>query len=599
MAADPRPADHSGGGPSGQAGEAAPACTLEGITQDCAAFDPEKVGRKITLPDGTFIPNFAYKPWKHDKREDGKEDDFVRRDREQSEAEEKSLQVREKLSELLNGLGKAKVSLRFALAVTDSGGSPGQLEDIWMRWVKTPPDPEDDGAYLRLPFPPEDAKAVPKYVTFKEVRDWLDKNLGAEQDNVRKALKASEDAGKKARDKESTDQDRKDRELLPERVTRVNALFEIAKEKVSKLFETRLADSKLTAEAKTDLQNAVAKVKRLKFRAPTHPKVVGNPNCQAPIPNAWYEPSSMTVSLCPAFYNYPDTTLMEILGHEIGHSVDPCNSQCPVCSIDKDKLEKKANPTLERGTLPTYPPLEEIMLTSALQRALESGTETAQPLEVNHPASLIRTFEKEGILRTEVPGTPVGRYPLKDVYDCLSSEKGGGFRKYEESEMKEAARELAAQRAGEKVGSKDPAWRAKEEKRLSAILTRFPECMGLNKNSHMGEATADWIGSRVLGSFLQDEAKKGNKLDTPAKRIAAIGFSASLVCAQHFSEKENTDEEKEDVSSILGDYRGLGDPHPGSKARVEKITLRDKLIRMAMGCDPNDDECGKKWGIGT
>ncbi len=49
-----------------------------------------------------------------------------------------------------------------------------------------------------------------------------------------------------------------------------------------------------------------------------------------PSPNAFYDPTTHTLKICPQMMGMPTEHLRMVIAHELGHSVDPCNAACPL-----------------------------------------------------------------------------------------------------------------------------------------------------------------------------------------------------------------------------------------------------------------------------
>lgn len=55
-------------------------------------------------------------------------------------------------------------------------------------------------------------------------------------------------------------------------------------------------------------------------------------------PNAFYLPTAHSLTICPSLLSYPEDTILMILGHEIGHSIDPCVLSFVAASLGKKTI---------------------------------------------------------------------------------------------------------------------------------------------------------------------------------------------------------------------------------------------------------------------
>src|SRR5262245_54966350 len=94
---------------------AAPPCSFEELTRSCDLFDPKKVGRRISFPDGTYIPNYAFMPWMTEPGAKEEENVFAKKREEREQFETKSLAIRENLAKLITTLPAGKARLGFAI----------------------------------------------------------------------------------------------------------------------------------------------------------------------------------------------------------------------------------------------------------------------------------------------------------------------------------------------------------------------------------------------------------------------------------------------------------------------------------------------------
>lgn len=550
-------------------------CDFESLTQSCALFNPNG-DYKINLGDGTFIPNLSALKSYTSKQED-KSDSFMRDKMDERAKVELSYQM--DIVSMIDSIPSNKISSATKFLLTNKFATLGAALA------------SDDQNNTQLPLPLNSNSPSWQNVSGAEAKQSLKEFFSPDQ--ISRLISISNDSSfdmRKVIDNAFETKTPLSDELksAPEtRYERVEALLKFTKESLIRQIIGSKPESNWTSGEKA----LVEKIKSVQYNSGKNDDVKKNSNCQGIIPNAYYEPKSNSINICPGFYHYPDTELISTLAHEIGHSIDPCGAQFPAYSIDEIKINKIKTPADSASEDQKY-------IDKSIMSAIATDSKTtALPFDLilDNPQS-ISPYIEAGILTPTAKSSrfiqkdkQIQGYPLSDVYSCLVSQKGGGFRQTTQKQIEDAVDLTVAKRSSIAGDNYNP---KKDRAKLITAYNRFPQCNGPGYPTQMREAIADWLGTKVLGDFL-----KGKQLDTPEKRLGPIGYFASIVCTTRTS--LNDQKKVTAVSDIIAYSKNTlsadEDAHPPSKSRIDSILLSDPEIRKAMGCtDPAKPFCEHK-----
>jgi hypothetical protein len=101
---------------------------------------------------------------------------------------------------------------------------------------------------------------------------------------------------------------------------RVDRLFEMAKESII------ASIAKGRTQLSLEEQNFVDRVRKIKLIHGDIESVKTHSHCANSLHNAFYKSSTHSAHLCPSYYEQSDLAIIQVLGHEIGHSLDPCHA---------------------------------------------------------------------------------------------------------------------------------------------------------------------------------------------------------------------------------------------------------------------------------
>jgi len=305
--------------------------------------------------------------------------------------------------------------------------------------------------------------------------------------------------------------------VKPSRKARAAELVTFAKEQAVKIIKKNKTEEQLSEAEKT----AIARVRSMTLSDSSSDKVVKNSQCLGVVPNAFYDTETHSMNICPTSLNLPDSQLLLIIAHEAAHTVDPCISQFGIYGVDEQNLKavEKSVPDSLRN---------EFRLTSDNIRGTKQTTLEDGPI--------VDLLLESGSLKTISPSRTSDNYLFKDIYSCLKSSKGGGFRAPSSEEI-----ELEGQRDG--------------------IVADYPMCA--NHGNNMNEAFSDWMASQVVGDFLKDKNLASDE------KLRNVSYFAAQACLE------------KDPNYKIDSH------HPPSQMRLEQIVLRNPSTRAALGCLPD------------
>lgn len=556
-----------------QAGTA-PLCSFEALTNNCRMFE----GDPIKFPDGTSLPSIT-------ERSPALAAQLASSGAESSPSQEASLQLAQRewearldLLELLNQVDKYRLSRQAVLYFSNH---PEILDLIFS-------DDRQDGEQV-VPWPMDGRAELNGVISLRrvktaEIRRYLERNLPAHiREQARKAARQYTELSPRYPSTSDFRAGEPGTIASQERnISRVEAVFARARARVEEILLGGRPEQSLTEGERGQLE----KIRGLRLRFPP----LNSGSCQGILGNAYYFSADNTVNVCPQLLNHPEASLATVLGHEVGHAVDPCNSQFGYWQINRD-LAKRLNPTRPPPEVAGSRSRSLILAAAVGIGRTADGDRTALPFEIlANSSDDLKYFESLGLLKSIAPGIPFGSYPLSDVYKCLTSSPGGGFREVTMEDMSRMATEVTRYRS-EIFGSDYDL--ANDHQRIIETFSRYPQCTGSAKASQMGEAISDWFGAEVLADFLQSKS-----LTSQNDKIAGIGFFAAQVCLDRKQQTVPVGPDIEVMNAALRDWRAYKGEHPPSVRRINEVILRHPAIRQALGCKPGDPNCKHHSGAG-
>lgn len=319
---------------------------------------------------------------------------------------------------------------------------------------------------IRLPMPPQDPQGKMKVITKDELMKIISTFSTQDQTRLKKIVREFSTESKKfysqfmAPTTASVPQT-----VSEEKVKNVQSIFSEVKENLVKTILRGRHDSDLTPAERSLVQ-------RVQTVALKNPDGLIDRACGNDL-NAFYNPESHSISLCKAYYDQPESQIVMMLGHEIGHSLDPCGSSRPLyTSVDG------------------------------------SG----------YTAAVTKWSRKGKVFAQEIPS---GSHPLRQMKECIISKQQ--VRVVGKEEQKVAA-EMDALYVKYQLHMSDADYQKYKKNAVRESVDQG-ECANSNYlNTEVNEAMADVYGFVALEAHLRSKPP-GSKLDS----IAAVPF-ISIVC---------------------------------------------------------------------
>ncbi len=518
-------------------------CTLNGLSDNCRFFQDNRDKAEFVMADGSRFANPFYDP----QRPAVPPAEAVGQNA--AKMEERALEAQASLL-ARSDLGSHE---RFRLALTSKMtlatiGSFSTLPEV------------PAAAFLVLPWPPPAFSQV-QSVPFRDFKDkYLDQLPKVARDELlehARALKALSQGGMNYSAESQIASPQVDKAALGQRALR-------AFEKAKSLMLQEILKGRSPSALSSDEVLLYEKVNSVRFEGVDFGETLG---CKNTPVNAFYSSYSHQVQVCSTLANYPEAQLVAILGHELGHAIDPCVCHKHLHRINTSSLQGEPGEELaqEIAANPSkravYQDLRDQVLRGETLRLLH---------EADSNSELQRWAESRGLTSPIVRGFPLDRYPQREVLACLFEQ--GGLRDLTREEIIEIARltnRYYVSVSGEQQTSHQ---RLESEAKLVADLRRLPRsCIvtSTHMSSNSSELMADYWGSRVLGRYLEQ-----NPAQTQLEKIAALSFFAPNAC-----------KDQSLGPGLAGFHSFQG--HLLNRERIDRVYLADPRTQRAMGCAPD------------
>lgn len=327
------------------------------------------------------------------------------------------------------------------------------------------------------------------------------------------------------------------RKLKADQNTRVKKLFDLAKKYLIEEIQSRASGG--------DKEQIARLVERLKSVQITDVNALET-ECESDPDNAFYNGITNKITICNGYSVSSDLRLIGVIGHELGHAIDPCH--VTGCIVRFNQSTDKITQLFMDNKLP-----EEMQIALGL-----SGYDAKQMGRANHFLSqkALDRLVKEDFITVEQTGIK-GSYPFDTTYRCLASRHG-----FSNASSSRHSTSHMAKRLKRYAGDKSD---------LMPVYVNpdFKECME-HGSSEMGEVMADVFGAKVLGRYAIDHDKRDFKDLLDASAIHLKGACHG---------------------------EGIDGTHPFGRERFEKILIADPLVQKAFNCkETSDSFCMKKFG---
>lgn len=426
-------------------------------------------------------------------------------------------------------------------------------------------DEKEASNEIFLLWPPSSRGKTRTKVPAKQVRDYFKEHLNADQ--YKQFSELLRKSGKLIYSLEPSAEP-----ILPlqneKSQARVEKIFSETKRHLEKVILNGRPKSSLSPAEQALIDRVTSTKLRSIQEASSLAECAGNAR------NASYLPLQHSVFICPAFYDYPESTLVTIIAHEISHSIDPCRSQFPLYSLDS-------------GILNDYDPHAEANSTEVndvfqlIKAATESSNKGILMLELSldSPKKDQQSIEALFNLTPLSPGVTPQNYPYKNTKACF--EKAGFYSTRWETISNEFELLHKNTPRPEKIHL---------QKQYKTLFDKHPECLEITKKSQMNETLSDYFAARVLDFYQREHPPK-----TENDHLAPVLYFALNHCEQTATSKTSiVNAPVVSGTSALAQIERLkskigtvsNDEHPEHWDRISKIYLSSPQLAKAWNCNP-------------
>lgn len=260
----------------------------------------------------------------------------------------------------------------------------------------------------------------------------------------------------------------------------------------------------------------------------------------------------------------PDSEMLFVLAHEIGHAIGPCQLQMPFYEIDEGKLKNFLND-------PNLPP----GLKKSLSKKVSSGTQRFSgdlALKLDD-LSWVDRLIKKGVFREIQKGSAFAAYPFKKEYQCFTNNH---FNETQEEDLTYTRKKLKQAILQSSEDERQVA--RKTVKRYLKALDQYPQCMRtFGPASKMEEVMSDMFGALVEEKYLSSHPPTNE-----AEKIAAIwNIEDSCIDRKKLPRDSFSPNTVEEVIKMANQ-----DVHPDNSPRVDKIILSLPGMAKLFDCQP-------------
>lgn len=551
-------------------------CTTDSLTQSCKVFS-EDGPEMIKYPNGTAIPNYVFlnKKAKEAEKQYSKTEKIV--ESVLDKRMQKFAAIRRDFLMILNTIPDTKISPMQKYWLAEVHGDLGNYLNGSFS--------NDDDCKQPFPVPLTAREPVMKKMSCREFETILKNALTPIQrkkiiDITKRYAELEGDGEFENIEKHALDLREDWNKITSERKKKVAELVEFSKQSILKTILNGKQFDELSEAEKT----SYAKIRDIKYVSGDESSVKSS--CSGLITNAYYNPVNHTINICPGFYNFPDSSVLAVIGHEMGHAIDPCNCQFGHHKVNQTKVDELIK---WKGLDKDNKTDREVR--TFLAQNLEKVEYSAMPFSRYMTSNkVLEQLESKGVLERVSNDVKFSDYPFKGAMNCLIN-KSNGFLRTEKREDIESKIDRIVEIRKSRQGS---SYNAEEDRRdLKAAFFAHPHCGLGTTHSQMGEAMSDWLGSHVLGEYLKDKKLEG------IDKLAPVAFFASISCAKmNQTNSQNDNDDKTPMGVVKAALKDLGEAdlavHPYSDTRLDKIYLTNPNVRRALGCSELSSTCYDK-----
>jgi hypothetical protein len=540
-------------------------CLEKALDESCKEF--EKLPDYIQLPDGTGYPNpkksstkqsgeesykkesKEYKPSKEYEPATSKEDSGYGLQL-NPEQMQKFVVNQAKVLRILNTLPTSQqVSEEFKVSFASnfaflSGSAEGEIFIYW--------PPKGQGKVQKIP-----TAEFKKYVSslpeiqkkqILELQNEINEGLKRQQEEFRFAAMS-----KLAREIEIM---KEQKNKLSQRNSRINELFKFSQNEIIKTITKGRSYNQLSPEE----LSLVKKVETIKLKPTEIPDPPDYQGCKGG-PNASYFTEKHEIYICGSYMSYPDTNIISAIGHEIGHSIDPCNCSNPLHRVI-NPIPSSDNTNSENQKL----------LSETMQRLGSAKEYTNLNFELFSNNEAKEHLIKKNYIEEVSKGIPFEKHPAFETNKCLVKEFG--LREIASTDVEAGVMQFIHEYellTGKKVDQE------KIDEFKKKLLEQKNCSFGLTHKSQMNEVISDVYGAVVQQEYIKQNPSHSNKL-------SQFAFFWGEICKKS-PENQNQNNSLADILSAREVVFKEGQkPHPENRKRVIAVNMQMPEVRKQFNC---------------
>jgi hypothetical protein len=278
---------------------------------------------------------------------------------------------------------------------------------------------------------------------------------------------------------------------------------------------------------------------------------------ECPSPNAFYDPLEHTLKICPQMMGMPKEHLRMVIGHELGHSVDPCGASCPLHVVSADGQTQYSIADL-----------------STLLAGIPGVGTAVAATGVTYPEN-----------------------PFREVLSCLATPESLNARLAEPIRARALLEEqLRIERASGLSTEKTEQLLAQ----LPRLMSDYAGCSILPGNSRQQEAFADWLAAEAVA--VAGTATNLTEVGGMFYAVDCAGVTPDLATEIMPILQQNncvSSGEQGGLEDLLPDVylagiylgqlqEGQDDSHPATVDRINRLFRLQPKLREKMGCGPQE-----------
>jgi len=415
------------------------ACSFEELTKDCQVFNSNNNDR-ISLPDGTFIPNYS---------------SLVKYN--------KGITLATKLDDVDNSQltymrTTALNCLKVKVAIKEGSRKIFDLPDCDTLYsIFGQGDPSKDSRKVTVEWPPEKPKGLQDF-TIKDLRREFSNRVGKNWQKIAQLVDQAKNFRPESHPSYVSKLEKDMNDVSPIRINRVNGLFDFVKDSLINVILAGRDPSQLSLEETEE-------VKRIEKIDLNSSPAVTEALCSYSNPNAFYSTATHKFVICKNLFNLPDSALVSVMGHEMAHSIDPCVSQFPLYKINSEALKEIPESEIKAND-------ETLHFKRALNYQEQGVNYTTDDFALNYSEDTIKFYETHKVLTRTTDGISPSKNPFTDVLTCLNVQKG--IRKEDSQRVVQMAQEIADYRAENPYAGYD---KESDIRKMVHALSSHPECL--------------------------------------------------------------------------------------------------------------------------